>query len=123
MNKKILLIEDDFDTRLLFSECLQAEDFDVVAKVHGKEAIEHIVEHGQPDLIIMDLNFPFLTPEEFVKALRETEDGENTPVIIISGKGDIDEYAKRLDAQAYLKKPFDIDPLIKLIHTHAHVQV
>lgn len=116
--KTIMLIEDDFDTQFLFTECLRAEDYDVVPVDHGKKALEHIRANGVPDLILMDLNTPFLTPEEFVSEIRKLPDGEKAHLILVSGKSDIDEYAKKLNADDFIKKPFDLDPLLaKISHT------
>lgn len=115
MHKKIMLIEDDFDTQFLFTECLRAENYDVVPMDHGKKALEYIAGNGLPDLILMDLNTPFLTPEEFITEMRAFPHGNATPVIVVSGKSDIDEYAKRLGARDFIKKPFDLDPLLTKI--------
>lgn len=115
-----MLIEDDFDTQFLFTECLRAENYEVVPVDHGKKALEYIENNGMPDLILMDLNTPFISPEEFVDSMRHRLDGESTPLIIVSGKSDIDEYAKKLNAQAYIKKPFDLDPLLSTIARTIH---
>jgi DNA-binding response OmpR family regulator len=114
-HKKIMLIEDDFDTQFLFTECLRAENYDVVPVDHGKKALEYIEANGLPDLILMDLNTPFISPEEFVECMRKNPHGDTTPVIIVSGKSDIDEYAKKLNAKAFIRKPFDLDPLLQTI--------
>lgn len=115
MNKKIMIIEDDFETQFLFSELLESEGYDVVSKTNGKEALEYIEQGGNADLIFMDLNFPGGTPEEFTTRLRKSPGLEDTPLVIISGKSDIADYAQRLNARSYIKKPFDLDPLLDLI--------
>lgn len=119
-HKKIMLIEDDFDTQFLFSECLRAENYDVVPMDHGKKALEYIEQNGAPDLILMDLNTPFLTPEEFVEKMRFLSPGKDTPLILVSGKSDIDEYARKLGARNFIKKPFDLDPLLTMISQYLH---
>lgn len=120
MDKKIMLIEDDFDTQFLFTECLRAENYDVVPMDHGKKALEYLETNGVPDLILMDLNTPFLTPEDFVSRLRKLPHGDETQLILVSGKSDIDDYAKRLKAADYIKKPFDLDPLLAKIEKTLH---
>lgn len=115
-----MLIEDDFDTQFLFTECLRAEDYDVVPMEHGKKALDYIEKHGTPDLILMDLNTPFLTPDEFVAGVRKRSDGKDTPFIIVSEKSDIDEYAQRLKVNGFIKKPFDLDPLLAMISNNIH---
>lgn len=115
-----MLIEDDFDTQFLFTECLRAEDYDVVPMDHGKKALEYIESHGAPDLILMDLNTPFVTPEEFVEKMRKLPGGEKAHIILVSGKSDIDQYAKKLNADDFIKKPFDLDPLLEKITKTLH---
>lgn len=117
MSKQILIIEDDFETQFLFSELLGAEGYDIQTASTGTEALDFIQNGGTPDLIFMDLNFPGGTPEDFTKALRENPTSKDTPVILISGKSDIADYAKKLEAKSFIKKPFDLDPLLDLIQT------
>ncbi len=119
-NKKIMLIEDDFDTQFLFTECLRTENYEVVPMEHGKNALAYIELNGTPDLILMDLNTPFLTADEFVAGVRRRSDGKDTPVIIVSGKSDVSEYAQRLKVTGFMKKPFDLDPLLAMISTTLH---
>lgn len=116
MNKTIMIIEDDFETQFLFSQLLEAEGFTVVTMSSGVEALEHLEKSSSPDLIFMDLNFPGGTPEEFNDRLRSLPATRETPVILVSGKADIADYAKKLNAVSFVKKPFEIDPLLDLIH-------
>ncbi len=113
--KKIILIEDDFDTQILYSECLEVENFDVHCADHGPAALEHIREAGLPDLIVLDLNFPEGTPQDFLSQVRRQEGGEKVPVIVISGDAEIQEKTAKLGAQDCLKKPFGIDPFVEIV--------
>lgn len=115
MSKNILIIEDDADTQLLFTEILEIEGYQVVAHSDGKHALEYLKQNDAPSLIFMDLNFPNGTPEEFVGELRQIPGAEATPVVLVSGKADIADYQKRLGAVSFVKKPFEIDPLLSLI--------
>jgi CheY-like chemotaxis protein len=115
MQKTIMIIEDDFETQFLFTELLESEGYKVVSKTSGKEALEYISAGGKSDLIFMDLNFPGGTPEEFTTQMRSFDHAKNTPLVIVSGKTDIADYAQRLQAISFLKKPFDLDPLLNLI--------
>lgn len=115
-----MLIEDDFDTQYLFTECLRTEKYDVVPMDHGKNALEYLEINGVPDLILMDLNTPYLSPEAFVAGMRKLPGGKEAQLIIVSGKSDIDEYAKRLNATDFIRKPFDLDPLLAKISRTLH---
>lgn len=110
-----MIIEDDFETQFLFSELLESEGYEVKAASNGVEAIEFIKEGKTPDLIFMDLNFPGGTPEDFTRSLREIPATAKVPVVLVSGKSDIEDYAARLNAASFIKKPFELDPLLNLI--------
>jgi DNA-binding response OmpR family regulator len=115
MTKRIMLIEDDLDTQNLYRECLRAENYEVDCLANAQDALELIQKVGLPDLILMDLNFPLLPPENFLKCVRNTEKGKRIPVLLISGKVDIEEQAVHLGAKGFLKKPFDIEPFLSII--------
>lgn len=115
MNRSILIIEDDIETQFLFSEILQAEGYGVITKSNGSDALTYLNSNPLPDLVFMDLNFPGGTPEDFTNGLRTLVGGEKVPVIIVSGKSDIAEYSQKLKALTFLKKPFEIDPLLTMI--------
>ncbi|MCP5002359.1 MAG: response regulator, partial [Planctomycetes bacterium] len=53
----ILLVEDDKNQRILYSQELQLEGYDLVTAVDGKDALEKVHEQP-PDLIVMDINMP-----------------------------------------------------------------
>lgn len=111
-----MIIEDDFETQFLFSQLLEAEGYNVLTMTSGVEALEYLEKNDAPDLIFMDLNFPGGTPEEFNSRLRSFPQTTDTPVILVSGKSDIAEYAQKLNATGFVRKPFEIDPLLDLIH-------
>lgn len=113
--KTIILIEDDFDTQILYGECLENENFQAICCDTAQEAMESISSNGLPDLLIIDLNIPGMTPEEFLSKVRRIENGANVPVIVISGDSEIEEKTKKLGAQDCLKKPFGIDPFIEIV--------
>ena len=115
-----MLIEDDFDTQILYGECLRAENFDVTLVDNAVEALAHIKQFGLPDVIVMDLNFPLMGPDEFLNLVRESEEGRKIPVLIISGKSDIKERAESLRAKGFLQKPFGIDPFVSIIAKEAN---
>ena len=118
MKKTILIIEDDFETQLVFTELLRAEGYDVLTVTNGREA-EAVIEDGaKPALIFMDLNFPEGSPEELTKNLRAKEETSQIPIILVSGKENIAEYAHKLNASNFIKKPFEIDPLLKLVKSY-----
>ena len=114
-----MVIEDDFETQMLFSEFLKSEQFDVVSMSDGKEALEYLSNNENPDLILMDLTMPEMEPDEFVSELRKDDSHAGIPLILVSGKSDIAAYVEKFHAQDFFRKPFDIDPLIASVKSHS----
>lgn len=118
--KTILIIEDNVDSILLYGEILRGENFHVVETADGKQATEFLENnHIIPDLIIMDLSFPHMTAEEFVANLRSRASWANIPLLVISGHVETQERARGLNANGFLKKPFDLEEFISAVKTLA----
>lgn len=82
--------------------CAEAED--------GEIALE-AAERLRPDILLVDINMPFINGLDFIAALRRTR--ADARVILITGYEEF-EYARRaleLDVHAYLLKPIDVDKL------------
>jgi two-component system, OmpR family, alkaline phosphatase synthesis response regulator PhoP len=104
MAKKILVVDDKQELRLLLKSYLMQEGFDVVTANDGQEAL-FVARHEKPNLIILDLMMPEMGGYEFMRVYsREAE----TPVVILTAK--IEENDKvlglELGADDYVSKPF-----------------
>ncbi len=124
---KILLLEDDEVLSETLVELLSDEEFEVTLVGDGEKALDAtFVKHF--DLLLLDVNVPFLNGFEFLKALRESSD--TTPAIFITALTDVASLSKGFDVGAddYIKKPFDFDELLirinallrKAYHTYAN---
>ena len=108
--KTILIIEDNPESLNLYGEILRSEGFSVIETPHGKAALKSLEERQViPDLILMDLTFPFMTAEEFVSGLRSIQSCKKIPIIVISGQMDIQKRTTALKANDFIQKPFDLD--------------
>lgn len=89
----------------------------VVAEAEDGEMALEAAERFRPDIILVDINMPFMNGLEFLGALRRTR--ADAKVILITGYEEF-EYAKRaleLDVQAYLLKPIEVGELRKALET------
>jgi DNA-binding response OmpR family regulator len=111
----ILVIDDELSIRLLLENFL-SEDYNVVCKSDGLEALEWL-EGNLPDLIICDIQMPNMNGYEYLKKVRERGFTKHTPVIMLSGTETSKERIKcyKLGAQDYLTKPFNPEELEELI--------
>jgi CheY-like chemotaxis protein len=115
--KTILIIEDNFESLLLYGEILRDEDFTVIETQDGKEAIDFLEQNNVlPDLIIMDLTFPRMTAEEFVAVVKAQSHLANIPILVISGHVDTEERAAALKANGHIKKPFDLEFFVSKVN-------
>jgi response regulator RpfG family c-di-GMP phosphodiesterase len=114
--KTILIIEDNPDSLNLYGEILRSEGFNVIETAHGKAALKCLEEtQVVPDLILMDLTFPFMTAEEFVSGLRSIQSCEKIPIIVISGEIDVQNRTTALKANDFIQKPFDLEVFLSKV--------
>lgn len=111
---RVLLAEDDYDTRSGLVQLLELTGFQVHSVSTGSELLEFfavwILENrkGPPaDVLITDLYMPGHSGLQIVETIREQ--GWQLPVVVISAFGDRQIYGRiqNLGATAFLPKPFD----------------
>jgi len=106
----VLVVDDDPDILEAIADILETEGYRVARARHGGEALARVAEE-RPSLILLDLMMPVMDGPAFAAALRSQEGGDRIPVVVISADGNA-ERAERVQAQAFLAKPFDIDALL-----------
>lgn len=118
--KKILVVEDFDDTRLMLKCFLEAKGCMVVEGKDGHEAMEMAIrEH--PDLILMDLHMPVLDGLNATRLLRERKELDGVPVVAISAYDTRGvDFCRNADllglgAIEYFPKPIDFAALEQLL--------
>jgi DNA-binding response OmpR family regulator len=108
---RILIVEDEERIASFLAKGLRAAGYAVDRAATGTEAVE-LGRSPQVDLIVLDLGLPDVDGSSVLVELRRA--GVRTPVIILSGRGDIDDRVAGLDlgADDYLPKPFAFDELL-----------
>jgi DNA-binding response OmpR family regulator len=112
---KILLLEDDAVLSETLVELLEFESFEVVHVDDGERALDETFLQNF-DLLLLDVNVPFLNGFELLKSLR---DGDiKTPAIFITALTDVASLSHGFDigVDDYIKKPFDFDELLVRIN-------
>jgi DNA-binding response OmpR family regulator len=117
---KVLVVDDDRDTRDLLQAALEARGFSVVLTASGKRAIV-LARQEEPDLILLDLKLPGMDGYEVLQRLKNSQDTADIPVMVITGSL-TDEELKRarvlsLGAARFMTKPFAVDELVSEIDT------
>ncbi|CAA6813189.1 MAG: Two-component system response regulator DccR [uncultured Sulfurovum sp.] len=103
----ILLLEDDLMLSEVIIEHLEAFNYVVTTVYDGIEA-EDLLFESTFDLLLLDVNVPFLNGFELLKNLRQA--GNNTPTIFITSMNRSEDVLEgfELGASDYLKKPFEM---------------
>lgn len=111
MSKSILLVEDDADDRMLFTEALQELTTEVRLRTasHCDDGIDSLIQpHDElPDVVVMDINMPGKTGLECLEDIRNHARLCNLPVVILSTDRDerVIQDAYRRGANYYIPKP------------------
>ncbi len=108
--KTIAIIDDDVYIGDMLAEVLAREGYAILRAYSGTEAL-YLLSQNKPDLILLDLMLPGMSGEEVLPHI------ENTPVIVLSAKADVQDKVNLLlgGAADYITKPFDIKELLARI--------
>lgn len=109
--KKIMIVEDDEVIKDELSELLKNSSYLVESVKNFEKAKEEIFKYN-PDLILLDINIPYLNGELLLKEIRKES---SVPVIMVTSKsGEIDEALSiTYGADDYITKPYN--PTILLL--------
>lgn len=110
---KILVIDDDLYIRESIKSFLEDYSYEVIGAENGQKGLE-IFEHESPDLVLCDIRMPEMDGLAVLSIIVDT--APNTPIIIVSGAGNIEDTVKalRVGAWDYIIKP--VQDMTVLLH-------
>jgi DNA-binding response OmpR family regulator len=110
---KILIVDDSQAMNQLLARFLQKEQFVISAISDSRQALSEF-QSFQPDLVLLDLNMPYLSGWEVCRQIKADRD---VPVVIFSVRDEKDDIARGFEAGAddYLIKPFEFPDLLQRI--------
>lgn len=113
--EKIITIDDDPDILDVLSLTL-TDHYDILQANNGKEGLQ-IVQQKIPDLIICDYMMPIMNGRDFCKEVKKDILLRHIPVIMLTGKGEVQDRISGIEAGAddYIVKPFSPDELLARI--------
>ena len=113
--KKIMIVEDDKSIAMELEQLLNNSGYKAIVLKDFKNAKEEIL-NSNPDLILLDINIPYINGEMLLKELRKTS---NVPVIMVTSKNtEVDEVlSMSYGADDYITKPYN--PTILLLRIAA----
>jgi DNA-binding response OmpR family regulator len=110
-------VEDEAHLAGLLSDVLREAGYDVVLTTASRAA-DRVLE-SPPSAIVMDYLMPGLNGAQVVDRIRQVVPASPPPVILVTGLSNARDLAAKVGADAYLRKPFDVDKLVNLVNSLA----
>ncbi|MGF7045893.1 DNA-binding response OmpR family regulator [Paenibacillus sp. DS2015] len=117
MRDKIIIMDDDADTRKLLVQYLSEHGFEAVSYSYSSQASITLIHSHDPDLIILDVSMPYVSGLDLCTELRKFSD---KPVLFTSHHADDSLGIEALNrgGDEYVAKPFSFDVLHARIKAH-----
>jgi two-component system response regulator (stage 0 sporulation protein F) len=117
LNKKILIVDDQYGIRVLLDEVFRKEGYQTYQAANGKQALA-LADEKKPDLVILDMKIPGMDGLEILKRIKILD--KSIQVIMITAYGELDliQEAMQLGALTHFTKPFDIDELRIMVDSY-----
>ena len=115
--KTILIVDDEQDVRIIVRMMFSKNPaYRLLEAANGHDALA-LTKQERPELIILDWLMPGLDGKNFLKTLRGDAELADTPVIMMTVKGELAAQAegRALGVVAYLVKPFASDTLMEQV--------
>ncbi len=114
--KKIIIVDDDRETREMLQMALEFEGYDVSQAANGLRLISTL-HVDRPDLILLDVMMSWIDGFELCRAIKKNDEFRDIPVVFISAKKTPSDIRQGLAAGAadYFSKPIDMERLIARI--------
>lgn len=114
--RTILIVEDDHSIRETLKDLLESEGFSVVTAENGLEGVERIKQYPHTCLVLLDMMMPIMDGREFLDVIQADPEVSHIPVLVVSAT--VTSETSR-GAQGVIKKPIELDFLLKMINEHA----
>lgn len=103
---KVLIIEDNTDSRELMTDALEFAGFEVMQADDGEKGEAAAIAH-LPGIILLDISLPVKSGWDVARSLRENESTKHIPIIALTAHAHIEDQARALQegCTAYLPKP------------------
>ena len=107
MTKRILIVEDQEDNRVIMRDVLSTAGYDLIEALNGEDGVK-LAQSERPDLILMDIQLPGLDGYEATRRIKADPALSAIPIIAVTSyalTGD-EEKALAAGCSAYVAKPY-----------------
>ena len=116
MPKRITIAEDDLAILDAMHIILNNSGYSITGLNNIED--EQSISNTNPDLILLDIWLSGADGKEICKNLKSSEKTKNIPVIIVSANSQTEKIAKKIGADDFLLKPFDMKDLKQIVSKH-----
>jgi len=116
VGQKILVVEDNELNLKLFCDLLRAHDYEAEPVRDGREAVARARSFA-PDLVIMDIQMPWISGLELIEQMKSDAELKRTPIMAVTAyaaKGD-EERIREAGAEGYVSKPISLMRFIEAV--------
>jgi two-component system, OmpR family, phosphate regulon response regulator PhoB len=111
--KKILCVDDDADFAAMVVDILKPEGYNV--EIDTGRNMHSMLRTGKYGLVLLDERLLWMWGSDLCVELKQNPDTSHIPVAMISAADDIAKIKERCGAEAYLKKPFDLNYFLDMV--------
>jgi CheY-like chemotaxis protein len=117
--KTVLIVDDEYVTHRIVEIILGKQNYQILSAYDGLEAVQILAEN-QVDLIITDVNMPYIDGISLIELIRTGERYRDLPIVVISASPlhEIPDQAFDKGATAFMYQPFSSYELINLVSIH-----
>jgi CheY-like chemotaxis protein len=112
---RVLVVDDDRGIRELLRVVLELEGYQVLTAADGAQALELLARADEELIVLMDVMMPRLTGPEVCRRLCAAGDLAERHRVALMTAGLLDDEECPPPARAILRKPFDVDAVVRLI--------
>lgn len=109
----VLIVDDDQTLRDLLRELLEDAGYQTATASDGAAGLDALCR-AAPDLVLLDVAMPIMDGLTFLRRRREEQCRPTVPVVVMSAQQRESE-ARKLGAQQFISKPFDLDVLLGVV--------
>ncbi len=113
----VLIVDDNLITATVLEDTLRENNFDAVAVNDGEEALYHLAENPQVQLVMVDLMMPGMDGFQLIRKIKDNPEWEGIPIVVCSALGDIEtvKTIASLGCKHYILKPPTEEELLRKI--------
>lgn len=116
---RVLVVDDSTAARFKVRSMLEALHCDVSECSDGEEGIG-VALLADPEFIVLDISMPGMTGIEILESLRDYTSFRDTPIVMLTGSGDVNDVARSIQLKAtdYIRKNQDVEALTERLRAH-----